>query len=117
MGWKKELIKIVGTKVVEAAIKSGDKKHGSKVKDGAFKNCPIVMIGDEACIVVNESSGEIVSLTSEYVQSYEEYKKEQKRLVGVKVHTYYYYKITFRDGRKSYVRMRKKYRNAMKQYC
>ena len=117
MGIITEIIKVVGPKVVEAALKSGDKKHGSKVKDGAFKTCPIVMIGDEACIVVNESSGEIVSLTSEYVQSYEEYKKEKKRQVGLKRHTYYYYKITFQDGRKSYVRMRKKYRYAMEQYC
>ena len=116
MGIITEIIKVVGPKVVEAALKSGDKKHGSKVKDGAFKNCPIVMIGDEACIVVNESSGEIVSLTSEYVQSYE-YIKEKKRLVGAIVHTYYYYKITFQNGKKSYVRMRKKYRYAMEQYC
>lgn len=116
MGIKTEIIKVVGPIALQQAKKFWSKDHGSKVKEGAFKDCSIEMMGDEACIVVNENSGEIVSLTSEYVQSYT-YVKKKERIAPNGIHTYYYYKIIFNDGRKSYVRMRKKYRNAMENYC
>jgi len=89
--------------------------HGSKVKQGAFHECPIEMFGDKACIVVHEDSGEVVMLTSDTIQSYH-YVKEKKKLNGAGYHTYFYYNITFKDGSESYVRMRRKYRDAMESY-
>ena len=44
------------------------------------------------------------------------YVKEKKRTVGLARHTYFYYDITFKDGSESYVRMRRKYRDAMERY-
>ena len=89
------------------------KDHGSKVKRGAFQECSVEMFGDKACIMVNEDSGEVVMLTSETIQTYR-YVKEKYKTSRMK--TYYYYDITFKDGSESYVRMSKKYREAMESY-
>lgn len=91
------------------------KPHGSKVKEGAFKDCTIELAGDKAFIVATAEKGEIVYLTSEYIQSYQFVKEKQKLRRG-KLKTYYYYNIIFKDGTASYVRMRKKYCKAMKKY-
>lgn len=90
------------------------KPHGSKVKDGAYKDCLIELDSKEeyAFIVVDMSQGEVVYLTSDTIQSYE-FLKEDKKLRKGKFKTYYYYNIIFKDGSRSYVRMRKKYRDAM----
>lgn len=111
--------KIIVTTVGPAALKKGldylNTDHGSKVKRGDFQDCPIEMFGDKACIVVDETNGEVIMLTSDTIQSYK-YAKEKKRTVGVTRHTYFYYDIIFKDGRESYVRMRRKYRDAMESY-
>ncbi len=80
-----------------------------------FQNCSVEMFGDKACIVVSEDSGEIVMLTSDSIQSYH-YVKEKKRLVGASYHTYFYYDITFKNDCESYIRMRRKYRDAIERY-
>lgn len=88
------------------------KDHGSKVKMGVYQECSIGMFGDRACIIANADNGEYVLLTSDTIQSYK-YVKEKRRVVGLTSHTYFYYNITFKDGSESYVRMRRKYRDAM----
>lgn len=90
------------------------KPHGSKVKDGAYKDCLIEVDPDEeyAFIVVSMSRGEVVYLTSDTIESCQLIKEDKKLRKG-KLKTYYYYNITFKDGSRSYVRMRKKYRDAM----
>lgn len=88
------------------------KDHGSKVKMGTYQECPIGLFGDRACIVANADNGEYVLLTSDTIQSCS-YVKEKRRFVGLTSHTYFYYSITFKDGSESYVRMRRKYRDAM----
>lgn len=90
------------------------KKRGSKVKDGAYKDCAIEMIGDKA-VIVSKETYKVIELTSEYIESYQ-FLKEKERIVNFKQHTYYYYFINFKDGERSYVRMRRKYRDAMKMY-
>ena len=88
------------------------KPHGSKVKMGAYQDCLVELFGDKACIMADAGSGEVVFLTADTIQSCH-YVKKKKKTVGLKQHTYYYYNITFKDGSESYVRMRKKYREAM----
>lgn len=90
------------------------KPHGSKVKKGAYKDCLIELDESKeyAFIVVDPTRGNILYLTSDTIQSCEYVKKAKKRRY-LEYKTYYYYNITFKDGRRSYVRMRKKYRNAM----
>ncbi len=63
---------------------------------------------------LNEDRGEVIMLTSETIQSYK-LCEEKKKLNSAGYHTYFYYDITFKDGSKSYVRMRRKYREAMEQ--
>lgn len=82
--------------------------HGSKVKEGVFKDCPIELIDNEACIVTDADKGEVLYLNRYTIESYE-YKKKKKKIKG----TYYYCNITFKDGSVSYVRMREKYLGAM----
>ena len=65
-----------------------------------------------AFIVVDMSRGEVVMLTSDTIQSCQ-FLKEDKKLNKGKFKTYYYYNIVFKDGNRSYVRMRRKYRDAM----
>ena len=91
-----------------------EEPHGSKVKDGAYKDCLIETDPDEeyAFIVVDMSRGEAVMLTSDTIQSCQ-FLKEDKKLNKGKFKTYYYYNIVFKDGSRSYVRMRRKYRDAM----
>jgi hypothetical protein len=112
----KKIVEVVGPIALKQAKKFWDTDHGSKVKQGAYHECPVEMFADKACIVVNEERGEIVLLTSDNVESYR-YMKEKKRLNGVQMHTYYYYEIDFKNGEHSYVRMRRKYREAMERYC
>ena len=90
------------------------KPRGSKVKDGAYKDCLIETDPNEeyAFIVVDMGRGEVVMLTSDTIQSCQ-FLKEDKKLHKGKFKTYYYYNIIFKDGSRSYVRMRKKYRDAM----
>lgn len=91
------------------------KNHGSKVKMGEFADAKIEMYGDKACIKLNESGSQVLLLTSDNIQSYQ-YVKEKEKPHGIKLSTYYYYNIYFKDGTSSYVRMRGKYRDAMEQY-
>ena len=49
------------------------------------------------------------------VESYRFVEKKYKKL-KLKDY-YYYYEITFKDGSESYVRMSKKYRDAMERYA
>lgn len=102
----------LGSIAEEKLLEYFSKDHGSKVKLGAYTECPVAMFGDKACIVVNAKNGEVVFLTSDTIQSCN-YIKKKKRLVGVIIRKYYYYDIKFKDGSESYVRMRKKYRKAM----
>lgn len=113
------LAKIVGPEVwnelKDEFIEYRRKPHGSKVKEGAFKDCTIELAGDKAFIAVTvekDEKGKIVWLTSDNIRSYEFVKKKKKLRKG-KFKTYYYYTITFKDGSGSYVRMRKKYCKAM----
>ena len=108
---KKGMVTIVGPALLKQGIKFVGKDHGSKVKKGAFQECPVEMFADKACIVVDTEEGEIVLLTSENIQSYRYIKKKDRM-----AHTYYYYEIVFHDGTTSYVRMRRKYRDAMINY-
>lgn len=96
----KEIIKLLG------------KNPGSKVKMGAYQGCPITLFGNKACIVTNADNGEVVFLTSDTIEDYS-YIKEKKRLAGVTLRTYFYYDIKFKNGSESYIRMRRKYRDAM----
>lgn len=114
-----DLLKILGPedykKLIKKILKYIGKPHGSKVKEGAFKDCTIELAGDKAFIAVAPKKGKIVWLTSDNIESYR-FVKEKERLHYTKYKTYYYYNITFKDGKTSYVRMRKKYRKAMMKY-
>lgn len=92
------------------------KDQGSKVKKGAFAEASIEMYGNQACIQLDKAGRNVLLLTSDNVRSYE-YVKEKKKAHGLTVHKYYYYTIYYTDGSSSYVRMRKKYRDAMERYC
>ena len=100
--------------VKKRALNFMGKPRGSKVKDGAYKDCLIETDPNEeyAFIVVDMSRGEVVMLTSDTIQSCQ-FLKEDKKLNKGKFKTYYYYNIVFKDGSRSYVRMSKKYRDAM----
>ena len=91
------------------------KDHGSKVKKGEFAEATIEMFGDKACIQLNKEGSQVLLLTSDNIQSYR-YVDEKKRMGGKGLHTYFYYDIVFKDGSESYVRMRRKYRDAMLKY-
>lgn len=104
-----KIVTVLGPGVIKIGKELWD-KTGSKVKTGAFQDCPLDMFGDKACIVTNPKQGGVVLLTSETIASYEFVKEKHKK---AKFKTYYYYEITFKDGQKSYVRMSSKYRNAM----
>lgn len=107
-----DLAKLIAPKLLDELIAYEGKPHGSKVKEGAFKDCTIELAEDKAFIVATPENGEIVWLTSEYIQSCQ-FVKEKEKLHKGKLKTYYYYNIIFKDGSKSYVRMREKYRTAM----
>lgn len=107
-----EMATIFGPEILNKLKNYAGKPHGSKVKEGAFKDCLIELAGDKAFIVVTAEKGEIVWLTSEYIKSYQ-FVKEKEKLRKGKFKTYYYYTITFKDDSVSYVRMRKKYLKAM----
>ncbi len=112
-----DLVKLLGFKNIQDLLAYFLKNHGSKVKEGAFKDCTIELAGDKAFIAVTPKKGEIVWLTSDNIRSYQFVKeKERFRPRKMKYKTYYYYTITFKDGSQSYVRMRKKYRKAMEKY-
>jgi len=103
-----ELLKILKEEIERCK----SKPHGSKVKEGVFKDCTIELAGDKALIAVNPEKGEVVWLTSDNIQSYQ-LVKEKERFHIRKYETYYYYYITFKDGSTCYARMRGKYRDAM----
>lgn len=108
---KKEIIKkIVIQKAVEFAEKELTKNHGSKVKKGLYEECKITLIGTKACIYLGNK--EYLELTDKNVQRITFIKEKHKI-----DHTYYYYEIEFCDGRSSYVRMRRKYKDAMYAHC
>lgn len=107
-----DLVKVLGIEVLEELKKYFGKTHGSKVKEGRYKDCTIELNGDKAFIVVNPEKGEVVWLTSDNIQSYQ-FIKEKERLHKGKKKMYYYYHITFKDGSTSCVRMREKYKTAM----
>ncbi len=86
------------------------KDHGSKVKKGAFEECSITLVGTKACIALGNQ--EYLELTDENVRKIV-FVKEKHRID----HTYYYYEIEFCDGKTSYVRMRRKYKDAMYAHC
>ena len=110
----KEGIKtVVGPMVFKKTKKWLEKDHGSKVKEKKYRECPIELFGDMACIITDIEKGEIVLLTSENIKALK-FVKEKER--GFPLHTYYYYKIEFKDNSESYVRMRRKYRDAMLKY-
>ena len=106
---KRKIEKLAIEKLVGFAEKELTKKHGSKVKNGDYKGCKITLIGTTACISLGN---EYIALTDEYVQKITFVKKKHKI-----DHTYYYYELKFRDGKISYVRMRRKYRDAMFNHC
>lgn len=89
------------------------KDRGSKVKKGEFAEASIEMFGDKACIQLDEKGSRVLLLTADNIQSYRFVKEDFKVTRGK---TYYYYDIVFRDGTESYVRMSKKYRDAMERY-
>lgn len=109
-----QLITILGPQALAWLEDRLTKPHGSKVKKGAYKDCLIELDESKeyAFIVVDPARGNILYLTSDTIQSCEYVKKAKKRRY-LEYKTYYYYDITFKDGNRSYVRMRKKYRNAM----
>lgn len=107
-----DLAKVLGPEVLAELIKYFGKTHGSKVKEGSYKDCTIELDGDKAFIVTNPEKGEVVWLTSDNIQSYQ-FVKEKEKLHNMKMETYYYYSITFKDGSTSYIRMREKYKIAM----
>lgn len=123
MDFKKKVEEKVADKLAEELAKRikdpktvdkilGKLDRGSKVMYGAFGDCPIELFGSKAGIVTDKKKGETVFLTSDTIQ-FCEYLGERKETGYVKTHTYFYYEITFKDGRKSYVRMRRKYKEAM----
>lgn len=107
---KRSVKELVIKKVTELAEKELSKNHGSKVKKGLYEECKITLVGTKACICLGNH--EYLELTDENVQKIM-FIKEKHRID----HTYYYYEIEFRNGRSSYVRMRRKYRDAMFKHC
>lgn len=106
----KGIVSVLGPIALKQAKGYWGGNHGSKVKMGAFQECKVEMYGDKACIVIDAEQGEIVLLTSDYIQSYRFIEEKFKKL---KMKTYYYYEIVFKDGKESYVRMSSKYQDAM----
>ena len=103
----KKVIKEQGSKII---ANEASKYHGSKVKKGHYAECKITLVGTKACICLGND--DYLELTDENVEKII-FIKEKHRID----HTYYYYEIQFRDGRISYVRMRRKYRDAMYAQC
>lgn len=110
---KKGLVTIIAPAVLKEVKKYWKKDHGSKVKEGTYKNCSIDMFADKACILVDSEQGQIVLLTNSEIESCRFVKEKFKVNRGK---NYYYFEIYFKDGNHSYVRMSKKYRDAMYRY-
>jgi len=110
---KEGLVTIIAPAVLKETKKYWKKDHGSKVKEGAYKNCSIDMFGSKACILVEPEQGKVLLLTDEEIAGCK-FIKDKFRIKCGK--TYYYYEITFKDGSRSIVRMSKKYRDAMCEY-
>lgn len=110
-GIKKIIIKkIIGEIAKKKIAEELTKNHGSKVKKGLYEDCKITLVGTKACIYLENH--EYLELTDANVQKVTFIKEKHKI-----DHTYYYYEIEFCDGRSSYVRMRRKYRDAMCEHC
>lgn len=97
---------------INSLIKHLGKEHGSKVKAGAYEECPISTHNNKACIIVKGENG-IITLTDETIESCYFIKKKYKIARGK---NYYYFDINFRDGQKSKIRISKKYRDALREY-
>lgn len=111
----KKMVIMAGPQAVKKISKYCSTDHGSKVKRGAFQECPIEEFGDKACIVIDDEKGIVLTLTADTIQSCQLVKKKVRQ-VGLERHTFYYYDIVFKNGCESYVRMRTKYRKAMEKY-
>ena len=109
---KKGITTIILPHLWSKSAKYFEKDHGSKVKEGTHKECSIELFGDRACIVLNDP-GKIIFLTSDEIEYCDFIEKKFRPLRG---HNYYYYNIFFKDGSKDYVRMRRKYKEAMERY-
>ena len=109
----KKIVTAVGPDAVKHVVKYQKGNHGSKVKRGAYQDCKVEMFGDKACIVTDPDSGEVVFLTSDFIESCRFIEEKFKK---ARMKTYYYYEIVFKDGQQSYVRMSSKYRDAMENY-
>ena len=106
---------VAGPQAVKKIKEYCSTDHGSKVKRGAFQECPVEEFGDKACIVADDKKGILIMLTADTIQSCH-LVKQKVRQVGLERHTYYYYDIVFKNGCESYVRMRTKYRKEMEKY-
>ena len=93
-----EMLTILAPKGLDILRKRLAAPHGSKVKDGAYKDCTIELDENDeyAFIVVDPGRGSVLYLTSDTIQSCQ-YVKQDKKLHKGKYKTYYYYNITFKD--------------------
>ena len=107
-----QIVKIAGPFALKQITEYLSGNHGSKVKEFAYAECKIARFDNIPCIVVDSGSGKIIPLSSETIEKYT-FIKEKKRMVGVKLKTYFYYDITFRNGERSRIRISRKNCDAM----
>ena len=102
-----QIAKIAGPFALKQITEYLSGNHGSKVKEFAYAECKIARFDNIPCIVVDSGSGKIIPLSSETIEKYT-FIKEKKRMVGVKLKTYFYYDIKFRNGERSRIRISRK---------
>lgn len=107
-----KIIKIAGPIALEQITEYLSGNHGSKVKEFAYADCKIARFDNIPCIVVDAGSGEIIPLNADTIEKYT-FIKEKKRMVGVKLKTYFYYDIMFKNGERSRIRISRKNCDAM----
>lgn len=107
-----QIVKIAGPFALKQIKEYLSGNHGSKVKEFAYAECKIARFDHVPCIVVDEGSGKIIPLSSDTIEKYT-FIKEKKRMVGVKLKTYFYYDITFKNGERSRIRISRKNCDAM----
>lgn len=75
-----ELLTILAPKGLEIQKKRLATPHGSKVKDGAYKDCTIELDENDeyAFIVVDPGRGTVLYLTADTIQSHQYVKQAQK---------------------------------------
>lgn len=110
---KKGIVTILVPAVIKEAEKYWSKDHGSKVKDGAYEESSIQIVGNKACILVDVAHGEVVFLTSDEIESCKFIKEKFRLNRGKK---YYYYEILFTDGKVCQIRVSDLIREAMSEY-